>query len=36
VLERFDGRRTTVHDVAWNRRKIELDGGPKLERIGGG
>lgn len=33
VLERFAGRRTTVHDVAWNRRKIAAEGGPTLERI---
>jgi hypothetical protein len=33
VLTKFPGRRTTTHDVAWNRRKIEIDGGPKLERI---
>ena len=34
VLARFPGRRTKVSDVAWNRRKIEQDGGPKLEKLG--
>jgi site-specific DNA-cytosine methylase len=33
VLKNFEGRKTTAADVAWNRRKIAIDGRPKLERI---
>ena len=33
VRARFEGRRTTPADVAWNRLKITKNGGPRLERI---